>query len=84
MKTLDTYKELENSLTMKHLFYAQEFNKTKWETKRACWRIFNNTATALNKARKLQREWNTIKAVETLLKSFDRVEKIKSDFLLTF
>ena len=84
MKTLDTYKELENSLTMTHLFYFQEFNKTTKETKRACWRIFNNTATALKKARNLAKDWDYIKAVETLLKSFDRVEKIKSDFWLDY
>ena len=84
MKTLDTYKELENSLTQKHLFYFQEFNKTKWDAKRACRRIFNNTSTALNKARNLQKDWKTIKAVETLLKSFDRVEQITDEFWLTY
>lgn len=80
MKTLDTYKELENSLAQTHLFYFQEFNKTTGESKRACWRIFNNTATALNKAKHLEREGDYIKATEIILKSFDRVEKIKADF----
>lgn len=84
MKTLDTYKELENSLTQKHLFYFQEFNKTTGESKRACWRIFNNTATALNKARKLAKEQDYIKAIEIILKSFDRVEKIQEDFWLVY
>lgn len=82
MKTKNTYKELENSLTMAHLFYFQEFQKTKWDTKRAYWRIFNNTATALNKARELEKDGQIIKAIEILLKSFDRVEQIKSDFCL--
>lgn len=84
MKTLDTYKELENSLTQTHLFYFQEFNKTKWDTKRACWRIFNNTATALNKAKKQAKDWDMIKAVETILKSYERIDKIQSDFWLTY
>lgn len=84
MITLNTYKELENKLVQTHLFYFQETNKTKWDTKRACWRIFNNTATALQKARRQAKDWDTIKAIETLLKSFDRVEKIKADFCLTY
>lgn len=80
----DTYKELENKLTMTHLFYFQEHNNTKWDTKKACRRIFNNTATALQKARRLEKDWNYLKAIEILLKSFDRVEKIKTDFILTY
>lgn len=84
MKTLDTYKQLENSLTQTHLFYFQEFNKTKWDTKRACWRIFNNTATALKKAKKQAKDWDMIKAVETILKSYERIDKIQSDFWLTY